>query len=183
MPFIHFSWGNNVCWQPCVHYQSQSFWMKATSIMYHLQRLTTYIQAGSQFDEDLVAICSVVYCHHTQKGQQKHWFSYPKPLQPQSTIVMEEEPILLTVQNDGMDNSFNPVQLSAWHDSHMQYIVSESEWILHQVHTSPRVSHSRSHWKKCTPKSYFVVLREGTTSLKVYSAEANQHCRSKTLLC
>ena len=38
---------------------------------------------------------------------------------------MEEGPTLFTARNDGMVNSFNPVQLSAWcANVDMQYIVS-----------------------------------------------------------
>ena len=69
---------------------------------------------------DLVATCqrhtrcSAAYCLRTRNGRQQCRFGYPKPLQSQSTLVMEEEPVLLTAHNDGMINSFNPVQLSAW---------------------------------------------------------------------
>ena len=46
-------------------------------------------------------------------------------LQPETTVVTEDEPTLLTARNDGMLNSFNPVQLSAWRANvDMQYIVS-----------------------------------------------------------
>ena len=40
-------------------------------------------------------------------------------------VVTDEEPTLITARNDGMINSFNPVQLSAWRANvDMQYIVS-----------------------------------------------------------
>ena len=46
-------------------------------------------------------------------------------LQPHTAIVLEDEPTLLTARTDGMVNSFNPVQLSAWRANvDMQYIVS-----------------------------------------------------------
>ena len=80
---------------------------------------------------DLVATCqshtrcSAAYCLRTRNGRQECRFGYPKPLQPHTTIVMEEEPTILTARNDGMVNSFNPVQLSAWRANvDMQYIVS-----------------------------------------------------------
>ena len=69
---------------------------------------------------DLVATCqrhthcSAAYCLHTHDGQQKCRFGYPKPLHPETTLVIKDvEQELLTVQNDGLVNSFNPVQLSA----------------------------------------------------------------------
>ena len=46
-------------------------------------------------------------------GKQECRFGYPKSLQPNTAIVTEEEPTLITARNDGMINSFNPVQLSA----------------------------------------------------------------------
>ena len=59
--------------------------------------------------------CSAAYCLRTRNGQQKCRFGYPKPLQPETVLVTEdEEPVLLTARNDGLINSFNPVQLSAW---------------------------------------------------------------------
>ena len=86
------------------------------------------------FDKDLAALvatcqrhtrCSAAYCLRTLNGHQECRFGYPKPLQPHTDIVMEEEPTILTARNDGMVNSFNPVQLSAWRANiDMQYIVS-----------------------------------------------------------
>ena len=58
--------------------------------------------------------CSAAYCLRTSNGQQKCRFGYPKPLQPETALVMEDEdPVLLTARNDGLINNFNPVQLSA----------------------------------------------------------------------
>ena len=67
--------------------------------------------------------CSAAYCFHTRDGQQKCRFGYPKPLQPETTLVIEDgEPELLTAYNDVLVNSFNPVQLSAWcANVHMKY--------------------------------------------------------------
>ena len=85
------------------------------------------------FDKDLADLvatcqhhtrCSAAYCLHTRNGRQECRFGYPKPLQPHTAIIIEEEPTLLTARNDGMVNSFNPVQLSAWRANvDMQYIV------------------------------------------------------------
>ena len=69
--------------------------------------------------------CSEAYCLRTRHSKQACRFGYPKPLQPETTIVTEDEPTLLTARNDGMINSFNPVQLSAWRANvDMQFIVS-----------------------------------------------------------
>ena len=87
------------------------------------------------FDQDLANLvatcqrhtrCSASYCLCTKHGKQECRFGYPKALQPQTAIVMmEDEPTLLTARNDGMINSFNPVQMSAWRANvDMQYIVS-----------------------------------------------------------
>ena len=86
------------------------------------------------FDEDLADLiatcqrhtpCSAAYCLRTKHGKQECRFGYPKPLQLHTAIVTEDGPTLLTARNDGMINSFNPVQLSAWRANvDMQYIVS-----------------------------------------------------------
>ena len=66
-------------------------------------------------DEDLADLiatcqrhtrCSASYCLRTKNGKQECRFGYPKPLQPHTTIVTEDEPALLTARNDGMINSF-----------------------------------------------------------------------------
>ena len=85
-------------------------------------------------DEDLADLvatcqchtrCSASYCLRTKHGKQECHFGYPKPLQPTTAIVTEDEPTLLTARNDGLINSYNPVQLSAWcANVDMQYIVS-----------------------------------------------------------
>lgn len=52
-------------------------------------------------------------------------FGYPKPLQPETAIITEDEPTILKAHNDGMINSYNPVQLSASRANvSMQFIVS-----------------------------------------------------------
>ncbi len=73
--------------------------------------------------------CSEAYCLRTCHGKQACRFGYPKALQPETTIVTDEEPTLLTARNDGMINSFNPVQLSAWRANvDMQFIVSRRRY-------------------------------------------------------
>ena len=74
------------------------------------------------FDQDLVDLiatcprhtrCSAAYCLRTRNNQQKCRFGYPKSLQPETALVTEgEDPVLLTARNDGLINSFNPVQLA-----------------------------------------------------------------------
>ena len=111
--------------------------------------------------------CSAAYCLHTQNGQQKCHFGYPKQLQPETTIVTTDtEPELLTAQNDGLINSFNPVQLSAWRANvDMQYCLSR-----HRV-----VEYCAKYATKCKPRSQPLKevftnivrsLKDDNTSLK-----------------
>ena len=74
--------------------------------------------------------CSAAYCLRTKHGVQQCCFGYPKQLQPETAIVSDEEnneePVLITPRNDGLINSHNPVQLSAWRANvDMQYCVSK----------------------------------------------------------
>ena len=107
------------------------------------------------FSQDLIDLiatcqrhtrCSAAYCLHTQNGQQKCRFGYPKQLQPETTIVTADtEPELLTARNDGLINSFNPVQLSAWRANvDMQYCLSR-----HRV-----VEYCAKYATKCEPRSH-----------------------------
>ena len=82
--------------------------------------------------------CSAAYCLRTHNGVQKCRFGYPKPLQPQTAVLMgdnlnsdeDKEPVIITARNDGLLNSFNPVQLSAWRANvDMQYCVSRHKVI------------------------------------------------------
>ena len=87
-------------------------------------------------------------------------FGYPKPLQPETTVVTEDEPTLLTARNDGMLNSFNPVQLSAWHANvDMQYIVSRRRVI--DYCTKPRSESLKDTFTKIVRS-----LKDGNRSLK-----------------
>ena len=106
------------------------------------------------FDQDLADLiatcqrhtrCSAAYCLHTSNGQQKCRFGYPKPLQSETVLVMEDEdPVLLTARNDGLINSFNPVQLSAWcANVDMQYCVSRRKVI----------NYCAKYATKCEPRS------------------------------
>ena len=101
------------------------------------------------FDQDLADLiatcqrhtrCSASYCLRTRNGQQKCRFGYPKPLQSETTLITEDDDnLLLTTRNDGLINSFNPVQLSAWHANvDMQYCVSRCKvieyWVVPPCH-------------------------------------------------
>ena len=89
------------------------------------------------------------------------------PLQPQTDIVMEEEPTVLTARNDGMVNSFNPVQLSAWRANvDMQYIVSHRRVIEYCTKYVTK-SEPQSQSLKEVYTSIVRSLQEGNTSLKV----------------
>lgn len=46
--------------------------------------------------------CSEAYCLRTRNGRQHCRFGYPKPLQPHTSIVIDQEPTLLTARNDGI---------------------------------------------------------------------------------
>ena len=106
--------------------------------------------------------CSSAYCLRTQNGVQKCRFGYPKPLQPETILVTggnqdddeQNEPVLITARNDGLLNSFNPVQLSAWRANvDMQYCVSR-----HKV-----VEYVTKYATKSEPRS--LPLREVYTNI------------------
>ena len=110
--------------------------------------------AVQDFNQDLIDLiatcqrhtrCSASYCLRTKNGQQKCRFGYPQPLQPQSCLITEDgQPKLLTARNDGLINSHNPVQLSAWRANvDMQYIVSR-----HRV-----LEYCAKYATKCEPRS------------------------------
>ena len=127
------------------------------------------------FDDDLADLvatcqrhtrCSAAYCLHTKHGKQECRFGYPKPLQPHTAIVTEDEPTLLTARNDGMINSFNPVQLSAWRANvDMQYIVSRQR-VLQYCTKYVTKSEPRSQSLKDIFTTVVRGLREGNSSLK-----------------
>ena len=128
------------------------------------------------FDKDLADLvatcqrhtrCSAAYCLRTRNGRQECRFGYPKPLQPHTDIVMEEEPTILTARNDGMVNSFNPVQLSAWRANvDMQYIVS-CRRVIEYCTKYVTKSEPQSQSLKEVYTSIVRSLQEGNTSLKV----------------
>ncbi len=110
--------------------------------------------------------CSEAYCLRTRHGHQECRFGYPKPLQPDTTIVADPEPTLLTARNDGMINSFNPVQLSAWRANvDMQYIVSRRR-VINYCTKYVTKSEPRSETLKDTFTRIVRGLKDGNRSLK-----------------
>ena len=130
------------------------------------------VQDFNQDLADLVATCqrhtrcSASYCLRTRHGKQECRFGYPKPLQPHTAIVTEDEPTLITARNDGMINSFNPVQLSAWRANvDMQYIVSRQR-VLQYCSKYVTKSEPRSQSLKEIFTTIVRSLQQGNTSLK-----------------
>ena len=111
--------------------------------------------------------CSAAYCLRTLDGQQKCRFGYPKPLQPETAVVLEDgEPILFTKRNDGLVNSFNPVQLSAWRANvDMQYCVSRRKVIEYCAKYATK-SEPRSQPLKEVFSTIVRSLNEDNSSLK-----------------
>lgn len=91
--------------------------------------------------------CSTAYFLRTNDGMQKCCFNFPKPLQAETEIIRDEEtddPILLTARNDGLINSYNPIQLSAWRGNvDMQYCVSKYR----------EIEYITKYAAKCEPRS------------------------------
>ena len=112
--------------------------------------------------------CSAAYCLHTRHGQQECRFGYRKPLQLRTAIVVEDDsqPTLPTARNDGMVNSFNPIQLSAWRANvDMQYIVSRCKVIEYCTKCITK-SQPRSQSLKDVFTTIMRSLKEGNNSLK-----------------
>ena len=106
-------------------------------------------------------------CLRTRNGQQQCRFGYPKPLQPETALITEDgEPVLLTVRNDGLINSFNPVQLSAWcANVDMQYCVSRHKVIEYCAKYATK-SEPRSQPLKEIFTTIVRSLKDDSTSLK-----------------
>ena len=111
--------------------------------------------------------CSESYCLRTRNGKQECRFGYPIDLQAQTNInITEEEPVILTVRNDGMINSFNPIQLSAWRANvDMQYIVSRNRVVQYCTKYVTK-SETRSQSLKDTFANIARSLKEGNRSVK-----------------
>ena len=80
---------------------------------------------------------------------------------------MENEPTIITARNDGMVNSFNPVQLSAWRANvDMQYIVSRRR-VLEYCTKYVTKSEPRSLPLRNLFANLVQGLKEGNTSLQM----------------
>ena len=133
------------------------------------------------FNEDLISLvatcqrhtrCSASYCLRTSRGEEKCRFGYPKPLQPTTTVATEDdEPVVMTARNDGLVNSYNPIQLSGWRANvDMQYIVSRRRVL----------NYCAKYVAKCEPRSQCLKeifaaivrsLKEDTTSPSVKTVQ------------
>ena len=133
----------------------------------------TAVEDYEQDLADLVATCQrhtrcyTAYCLRTKHGHQECRFGYPKPLQPYTVLAIDNcEPTLLTKRNDGMVNSFNPVQLSAWRANvDMQYIVS-CRRVIEYCTKYVTKSEPRSQSLKEVFTAIVHTLQDGNTSLK-----------------
>ena len=109
----------DICWNiwHCQGRNHSVCWQGAPSPKIDSHICNKAYQNVTDFSEDLQDLvatcqchtcCSEAYCLHTRNGCQQCTFGYPKPLQHQTTIVVEE-PISLIARNNGMVNNFNPV--------------------------------------------------------------------------
>ena len=128
------------------------------------------------FQQDLIHLvatcqhhtrCSPQYCLRTHNGQQQCRFGYPKPLQPRTALVVENgEPQLLTARNDGLVNSYNPVQLTAWRANvDTRYCVSRHKVVEYCAKYATK-SEPRSKPLKEIFATIVKSLKEDHTSLK-----------------
>ena len=157
-------------------------------LMLHYQRPThmyvidhNYADVNDVHEDlkDLIATCqrhtrcSAAYCLRTRNGVQACCFGYPKDLHNETALQVntdpEEmgEPELITARNDGLINSYNPVQLSGWRANvDMQYCLSKKKVI----------EYITKYATKCEPRSQTMnevyanivrSLKDDSTSLKV----------------
>ena len=115
--------------------------------------------------------CSAAYCLKTKNGVQQCRFGYPKPLQPETVIVREEEdnqePTLVTSRSDGLVNSYNPVQLSAWRANvDMQYCVSKCK-VIEYITKYATKCEPRSQTMKEVYSNIVRTLKDDSSALKV----------------
>lgn len=120
--------------------------------------------------------CSEAYCLRTRHGKQECCFGYSKPLQPETAIITEDEPTLLTARNDGMINSFNPIQLSAWRANvDMQFIVSRQR-VINYCTKYVTKSEPRSETLKETFTKIVKSLKDGNQITQGCSKAPDPHC-------
>ena len=110
--------------------------------------------------------CSEAYCLRKSNGKQECRFGYPKPMQPHTTVLTSDQPTLFTARNDGMVNSYNPIQLSGWRANvDMQYIVSRQK-VLDYCTKYVTKSEPRSQTMKDVFTNIVRGLKDGSPSLK-----------------
>ena len=112
--------------------------------------------------------CSTSYCLRNKEGQQVCRFGYPKPLLLDTTISNEnDETEVLTARNDGLLNSFNPIQLSGWRANvDMKYIASRQKVIQYCAKYATK-SEPRSQPMREIFEKFVHSLKNGNTSLTV----------------
>lgn len=111
--------------------------------------------------------CSSAYCLRTRNGIQNCRYNYPKSLQQQTTIEIEDgEPVVHTARNDGLINSYNPIQLSAWRANvDMQFCVSRRKVVEYCAKYATK-SEPRSQPLKDIFTSIVKTLKQDNSSLK-----------------
>jgi hypothetical protein len=112
--------------------------------------------------------CSTAYCLKKKNGKQTCRFDYPKPLQPATNIVTKEKSLtLLTQRNDGLLNSYNPVQLSAWRANvDMQFVISRHR-VMNYLSKYAAKSETRSPGLKAIYQRVLKSLKDDGTTLKL----------------
>lgn len=115
--------------------------------------------------------CSAAYCLRTKHGVQQCRFGYPKQLQPETAIVTSDDnnqdSVLVTARNDGLINSHNPVQLSAWRANvDMQYCVSKRK-VIEYITKYATKCEPRSHTMKEVYTNIVHNLQHDSSALKV----------------
>ena len=110
--------------------------------------------------------CSPSYCLRIFQGEQSCRFGYPHPLQSSTIISIDNgQPELTTVRNDGLINSFNPIQLSAWRANvDMKFIVSRQRVIEYCAKYATKCE-PRSQSLKDIFQGIVTSLKDGNTSL------------------
>ena len=110
--------------------------------------------------------CSPSYCLKTKRGTQSCRFGYPQPLQRETTLSTENGIYeLLTMRNDSLVNSYNPIQLSAWRGNvDMKYLVSREKVVEYCAKYATK-SEPRSETMQETFKTIVNSLKQGNDSL------------------
>jgi len=115
--------------------------------------------------------CSASYCLRTKHGVQQCRFGNPKPLQSETVIRRDEdnnnEPTVVTARNDGLINSHNPIQLSAWRGNvDQQYCVSKHK-VINYITKYATKSEPRSQTMKEVYNNITRNLNDDSSALQV----------------